>query len=355
MYNNNDKKGDVVRLIITFLLSFFLLGQNPAFALYQVDGNFTVNNSCEAYTSIRKKTDPVNVEPGKTYPVLGQNKEFGDYFYLKVDGESKWVNKDCGQFNSSGESGDDSIGKSEGNNTTENCPEEGCADKYVLAISWQPAFCQTKQSKPECISQTANRYDATNFTLHGLWPDRLDYCGVSYEDINDDKQREWDDLPPLDLDRETTSELAIVMPGVQSYLHRHEWIKHGTCDGRDEDTYYDISIDLLNEVNASEVQKLFAENIGKRITLSQIQTAFENSFGDGAAESLVVKCKDELVNELRIKMRRPMVGEKLADILLPYRGRSCSSMIVDPAGFEKLTETMKSYILLQGYQTSVEN
>ncbi|MGD1808643.1 ribonuclease T2 [Dapis sp. BLCC M126] len=322
-----------MRLIITFLLCFFLLGQNPAFALYKVSGDFTIN-SCEAYTSFKKKSEPVTLEGGKVYQVLGLNKESGDYIYLKVDGQSKWVNKNCGQFDSTGQSSNENIAsKPEENKTTANCPDEGCAEKYVLAISWQPSFCQTMQRKPECISQTAERYDATNFTLHGLWPDRLAYCGVSSEDINDSKQREWDDLPALDLDEETTSELAKVMPGKQSYLHRHEWIKHGTCDGRDEDTYYDISIDLLNEVNASEVQDLFAENIGKSVTRSQIETAFDNSFGEGAGESVKIRCKNGLISELQIKMRRPLVGEKLADVLVPTSGRSCDSVIVDAAGF----------------------
>jgi len=42
--------------------------------------------------------------------------------------------------------------------------------EYVLAVSWQPAFCETRPRLPECRSQTADRFDATNFTLHGLWP-----------------------------------------------------------------------------------------------------------------------------------------------------------------------------------------
>ncbi len=329
-----------MRLIITFLLCFFLLGQNPAFALYQVNGNLTVNNSCQAYTSIKKKTDPVTLELGKTYPILGLNKEFGDYFYFKVDGKSKWVNKNCGQFNPTEESSYNSessyknvISKIEENKTWENCPNEGCAEKYVFAISWQPSFCQTKQYKAECKTQTADRYDATNFVLHGLWPDRLDYCGVSDQDISDDKQGEWDDLPRVDLDRETSSELAKLMPGKRSYLHRHEWIKHGTCDGRDEDTYFDIALDLLNEVNASEVQDLFAANIGKTITRSQIETAFDNSFGKSASKSVKIRCRDGLISEFQIKMRRPLVGEKFADVLVPTNGRSCDRVIVDAAGF----------------------
>lgn len=322
-----------MRLIVAFLLSFLLLGQNPAFAFYQIDGDFTMNSSCEAYTSFRKKTEPVTLEAGKVYPVLGLNKEAGNYFNVKADGQAKWVNKSCGEFNPDGQS----ISETEGNDTEtltgQSCPIERCAEKYVLAISWQPSFCQTKQSKPECIFQTAERYDATNFTLHGLWPDRISYCGVPYEDKSNDKKGEWDDLPPLTLDEQTTSDLAVLMPGVQSYLHRHEWVKHGTCDGRDEDTYYDISLDLLREVNDSEVQELFAENIGKTITRSQIDTAFENSFGEGSAESVKVKCKDGLVTEFQIKMRRPVVGDKLADILLPTKRGFCDDVLVDAAGF----------------------
>ncbi|MDJ0556153.1 MAG: ribonuclease T2 [Microcoleaceae cyanobacterium MO_207.B10] len=327
-----------MRFIVVFLLSFLLLGQNPAYAFYPVEGNFTLDG-CQAYSSIRKKSNPVPLEPGKVYEVFGLNKVAGDYVSIRVNGQSKWVNKGCGQLNATtGKSSNDNISDSSSNNTeggiaTEGCPVEGCADKYVLAISWQPGFCQTKQSKPECISQTADRYDATNFTLHGLWPDRISYCGVSYEDKNDDKEGEWDDLDPLSLDEQTTSELAILMPGVQSYLHRHEWIKHGTCDGRDEDTYYDISLDLLKQVNDSEVQELFAENIGKRITRSEIETAFDESFGEGTGKSVKVRCKDGLVTELQIKMERPMVGDKLGGILVPTRGGSCNSMIVDPAGF----------------------
>ncbi|NEP74192.1 MAG: ribonuclease T2 [Okeania sp. SIO2G4] len=322
-----------MRLIIAFLLSFLLLGQNPAFAFYQIDGDFTINNNCEAYTSFRKKTGPVTLETGKVYPVLGLNKETGNYLNIKVDGQTKWVNKSCGEFNPDGQSISEAEGDDTETLTGQSCPIERCIDKYVLAISWQPSFCQTKQSKPECISQTADRYDATNFTLHGLWPDRASYCGVSYEDKSNDKQGEWDDLPPLDLDEQTTSELAVLMPGVQSYLHRHEWIKHGTCDGRDEDTYYDISLDLLREVNDSEVQELFAENIGKIITRSQIDTAFENSFGEGAAKSVKVKCRDGLFSEFQIKMRRPLVGDKLTDILLPTKRGFCDDVLVDAAGF----------------------
>ena len=57
------------------------------------------------------------------------------------------------------------------------------AEVHVLAASWQPAFCETRPAKPECLSQTEDRVDATGFSLHGLWPQPVDnvYCGVPPE------------------------------------------------------------------------------------------------------------------------------------------------------------------------------
>src|SRR5258706_166452 len=60
-------------------------------------------------------------------------------------------------------------------------PDGGTADggDAVFAVSWQPAFCETKPNKPECLSMTSDRFDATHLTLHGLWPQGADYCGIS--------------------------------------------------------------------------------------------------------------------------------------------------------------------------------
>ncbi|MBK1989303.1 ribonuclease T2 [Sphaerospermopsis aphanizomenoides BCCUSP55] len=216
----------------------------------------------------------------------------------------------------------------------DSCPAKGCAEKYLLSLSWQSAFCETHPNKAECTAQTENRYDASNFTLHGLWPDKLSYCGVPSEDIKSDETGNWKALPVVAVDVETGSELAEVMPGVVSNLERHEWVKHGTCDGRDADAYYDIAVDLLKEVNASDVRDLFAQNIGETITLSEVKTAFERTFGQGTAASLNLKCSSEnnLATEIRIKIKRPLPGQKLADVLIPSGGKSCDKVVVDAVG-----------------------
>ena len=103
--------------------------------------------------------------------------------------------------------------------------------QYVLAVNWQLAFCETRSRLPECRSQTEDRFDASHFTLHGLWPQPRSkaYCGVAKTDIAKDKKRRWRDLPWDRLDQTTWKRLQRLMPGTRSGLHKHEWIKHGTC------------------------------------------------------------------------------------------------------------------------------
>jgi len=70
-------------------------------------------------------------------------------------------------------------------------------DSYVLALSWQPAFCERKPNRPECRSQHERRYDANNFSLHGLWPQPRDYvyCNIPKDIVELDKRGRWSDLP----------------------------------------------------------------------------------------------------------------------------------------------------------------
>jgi len=129
--------------------------------------------------------------------------------------------------------------------------EESGRTRFILAASWQPAFCQTNQKKAECATQSGERYDATNFSLHGLWPMRQDYCGVPAEQKAADKDGQWTDLPAVDLTAETKTALDKAMPGTQSGLERHEWIKHGTCTKMSADDYFATAIHLMGDLNAS--------------------------------------------------------------------------------------------------------
>ena len=100
------------------------------------------------------------------------------------------------------------------------------------------------------------------------------------------------------ISKETRELLSKKMPGYHSNLHRHEWIKHGTCYGTDVETYYTDSLALLKQLNDSKVQDYFEANQGKYVHLKDIRKLFDEAFGKGAGDHVTMKCKDGLITEL---------------------------------------------------------
>jgi ribonuclease T2 len=211
---------------------------------------------------------------------------------------------------------------------------------FILAVSWQPAFCESAPGKPECRSQSRDRFDASHFTLHGLWPEDQ-YCDVSARDEATDRDGRWSALPAPDLSAALRRDLETAMPGTLSQLDRHEWIKHGTCFPGDAEAYFAASLALLDQLNASPVRELFAANIGKRLTQRQIRAAFDTGFGAGTGDSVRIACDDDgdrtLVTELTLGLWGIIdTAPDLATLLEaanPTRG-GCEAGIVDPVGLQ---------------------
>lgn len=212
---------------------------------------------------------------------------------------------------------------------------------YVFAVSWQPAFCETRPDKAECENQTADRFDATSFALHGLWPQPRDnvYCGVPADQRAADEAGRWAALPPIGLSAATREQLDRVMPGTASFLHLHEWIKHGTCYGAAPEGYYSDTLGLIAALNASPVRALFAAGIGRVLTARAIRKAFDEGFGPGAGKRVEVVCRRvgarRLIVELKIGLAGPVAPERSLAALLaaaPEVAPGCGSGIVDRAG-----------------------
>ncbi len=215
------------------------------------------------------------------------------------------------------------------------------AELHVLAASWQPAFCETRPRKPECVAQTDDRFDATSFSLHGLWPQPMDnvYCDVPPDLRAADEAGRWTALPPLALDEPTRQALDRVMPGTASLLDRHEWVKHGTCHAETPETYYRNSLRLMEELNASPVRSLFAESIGSPLSGREIRAAFDAAFGEGAGDRVHVICRRvgarRLIVELKINLGGAITPERdLATLLrdAPRTYRGCEAGIIDRVG-----------------------
>jgi ribonuclease T2 len=293
----------MLALVMVLVLSSILL-PNPALAFVSYQGQFTATRACEALSSIKKGTNPDNVTltPGQIYQIAGKNKDNASHYLVEIAGvipSKRWVASNCvGAVDSSGDRTD--VGVSVVTVPT--------GDDYLLALSWQPAFCEGKPDKTECQILAANpeRFEAKHFVLHGLWPQPKSnvYCNVSEGDITYDKQKFWAKLPAVEkeLGPETWERLQAVMPGTQSNLHRHEWIKHGTCYPGSPEEYFVESMALLDAFNKSPVQALIASNIGKQVAIKEIDEALSD-FGSDAGEKVEVKCSNSLLGELWVNLK----------------------------------------------------
>jgi ribonuclease T2 len=211
--------------------------------------------------------------------------------------------------------------------------------EYVLTISWHPAFCETRPNLAECREERSSDYAADHFSLHGLWPQDDEYCGVGEEIIAIDEMNRWDDLPPIEVTDATWRDLQRVMPGTEDNLERHEFVLHGSCAGADADNYFRRSIALVEEINGSAVRDLLARNIGRHLSRNQVRAAFDAAFGDGAGRKVRIDCEPDddrdLLYELRINLEgKAMAGTGLRDLIHAARNASagCSGGTVDRVG-----------------------
>jgi ribonuclease T2 len=324
-----------------FSLAVFVLAvaSAPLAADVRLDGTFVAREACPAYRSIRNQTNPgsVRIEPGSSYPLVAKNKPDATYYLIEIAGAEplrRWVAVGCGE--TAGSSG--STGGAGGGTAS------GPKPRFVLSVSWEPAFCESSAGggKAECATQSEGRFDATHFSLHGLWPQprARAYCDVAPDLVAADRNHDWDRLPEPDLTSVTRKELERVMPGTQSRLERHEWIKHGTCfDGEPPEQYFARAIALVDQLNASRARELFAGNIGSEVTSASIRAAFDASFGAGAGARVRVSCDRDGGRKLIAELTIGLVGEIGPD---PSLGQliaasaptdpGCPSGVVDPVG-----------------------
>jgi len=315
-----------------------LAGASSALADEPMEGTFRASRSCDALVSIRKDTNPgmAITGPGLSYKLLARNQKRATYYRIEVPGAvppERWVRAECGKAipPAAAEQPDASAAAT---------PKPANVS-YVLALSWQPAFCETNQRRPECRWQSGRGYDANYLSLHGLWPQPSSrvYCGLPAAVRAAGEGGRWKDIPEVALGFSTRADLETMMPSSKSLLDRHEWAKHGSCYPADAEAYFADSLRLLKELNASPVADLFMQNIGRRVTTADIRAAFDQAFGPGAGNRVRVACKDDgnrrLIAEVTLGLKGNIPGgSMLSDLLLAADpvDPGCPAGFVDPVG-----------------------
>ena len=325
-------------ILTCFAVTFGYTANSHAFE--PLTGDFVAHTPCAAVQSIKKGTNPgrVKLKVNRIYSVSGLNAPNGTHAQIKVIGarpELRWVKLSCGSL------GNVPVPSPMPTPTPNNGNVQ--TDKYLLAISWQPAFCETKPDKTECRSQVPTRFDADHFTLHGLWPQPPSniFCGVSARDKSNDKSSRWDVLPEPAITAETRTGLESAMPGVASNLHRHEYTKHGTCYRGSAESYFRASLSLLEQINGSKLRDWMAEHVDGTVSSADLKREFEKTFGVGTGAALAIRCVGDvdsrrlLISEIQINLKDPLTETaRLSDVLdtsVVSHG-DCNQGIVDPVG-----------------------
>ncbi len=193
----------------------------------------------------------------------------------------------------------------------------GDFDYYILALSWQPAFCEFEPGKKECSTQSDERFDAQNFVLHGLWPDQRNsgseysssYCGLPAKIIQQDQSGSWCSLPDLALSTEVQEQLTTYMPGTASCLQNHEWYKHGVCTELSADAYYALANRLVELFAETEFNATIAAHTGDEMSRRGLLDLFEAEFGAGTSSFLSLRCDERttgLLTEIRLAIRKDL-------------------------------------------------
>jgi ribonuclease T2 len=212
----------------------------------------------------------------------------------------------------------------------------------VLALSWQPAFCESHRAKKECgVSFPAAFQSAGNFTLHGLWPNR-EACGINYGNCEHrSKPREFCDYPDVGLSPDVAKALGQAMPGTASCLERHEWFKHGTCQlDWTPSEYFEVAMDLARQFNDSGMNKYMAQNMGKQVAREDFLTQVDNALGAGARERLQLTCAGGKLTDLFIALpARIPAGSNLSELIQTtppdFRSTCPARFLIDAVGFSR--------------------
>ena len=345
------------KLIITFILfSVSLFARAELFP----------SQECPAFNNMKhtKNTHGVHLNTHQKYTIL---KHYKGQNLILIKGEQpaqRWVDDECfSKRTASSNPGnvrrvesrvisiDNALSKTDlkteykvhakkyKNSYTNKYEDEKISKQNLLTLSWHNAFCETHRYKKECkrsmFSFGRPNYHEKHFVLHGLWPQPKNklYCGVDSHTVSMDKHKQWNRLPDLGLSDGVKQRLQKVMSGISSNLHKHEWIKHGTCYGTDASRYYEDAISMVEQMNDSKVGDFFKKHIGKRVTLQQIRAVFDRSFGSGVGKRVELKCHKGLITELWLHL-----GSGSDDLgTLLKQGKQtrspCQGGFIDKAGF----------------------
>jgi ribonuclease T2 len=270
-------------------------------------GSFTATQSCEAFSSFAKRSNPgdVKLSAGTAYTVREINKVDYDWVRIDVPGAQpklRWVQRSCGKP----ELEDQQAGRPAEGVSGAVCSAPNQQDSYVLAITWQPGFCEHTRyngKKPECDAMNSGTLEAKNLSLHGLWPNKKE-CGTQYGSCSGQ---------PFALSKDTIEKIAPWMPNFfyERTFGAYEWNKHGKCQSLPPDEYFIKAVSAVRVVNESEVGKIVLGNTGKSFRVNEFFDRVKARYGDNVASTITLVCtQHKYLQEIRVSLALDFVTDR---------------------------------------------
>lgn len=167
-------------------------------------------------------------------------------------------------------------------------------DFYVLSLSWSPSFCATDDSRGGNSEQcNINRRDG--FLVHGLWPQNENGYPKDCAIGSNARQRNY-------VPRQITASLHDIMPSAG--LVRHQWRKHGTCSGLNQEAYFSTLRQAFNKI----VIPPSLQNVSttRSVDPALIEKAFIAANPAMKNNGISVTCKKNYLQEVRICMTKDL-------------------------------------------------
>ena len=159
-------------------------------------------------------------------------------------------------------------------------------DFYVLALSWSPSYCEAEGKDANRQQCAAGRPYA--FVVHGLWPQfergYPESCPTRQAGVSNATLRSLYDLMP------------------SAGLIRHQWRKHGSCSGLDQDDYFAVLRAARETVSIpEEFRRLDAY---RTLAPRDAEAAFRKANPSLPGDAVAVTCDRHYLREVRICLTR---------------------------------------------------
>ncbi|MGH8517350.1 MAG: ribonuclease T2 family protein [Panacagrimonas sp.] len=153
-------------------------------------------------------------------------------------------------------------------------------DYWVLALSWSPEYCASKDARPDSNQCTRPR----EFIVHGLWPQFERGYPASCDTGTRVSQATADRLAPLVPDR------GLVF---------HQWRKHGSCSGMGPDDYF-ATLERAGRGITVPSAWLREASRERAVRREDVEQAFIESNPGLSGDAIAVDCHRDYLREIRV-------------------------------------------------------